>query len=484
VLITTDQQRFDTYGDEKPDFLRTPHMDWLADDGIRFRRAYASCPVCQAARAGYMTGNTTYTHRMGVNGPTCDYFGREDTLPTLMREAGYQTCAIGKLHFHPQHIRHGFDETHTLDEYYRMMRRSGHPRQPRRHGIGENELAAGMACVPESMTLTSWISEQAVDFITERRDPTMPFFLWVSYSKPHMPLDPPEPYYSMYRDCEMPEPWGGDWHEAPDRPESVMSAQYGHNLWDLPRAQLDAIKAAYYGLITQIDYNMGRVFAALQDTGCYFSGQDNTLILFCSDHGELLGDHRMGSKGTPFEPSARVPMILRLPRTWQERHVGRRCDEVVCHADILPTLVGAVGGRVPDGLDGVSMLDVVRGQAEPHEYVVCGAGHSQKSPATCWCCIHDGRWKYSWYYAGGVEHLFDLQEDPREEHNLAGAPEHADKKQELRAELEAYLATKDGPYLEDGKLFGTPRPEKTEAERRAAGFPGYMLDTHKADALH
>lgn len=486
VLITTDQQRFDTYGDDAPSFMYTPHMNWLADNGIRFTRAYASCPVCQAARTAYLTGQTSFTHGMGVNGPTGEYFGSENTLPTLLREAGYQTMAIGKLHLHPQRIRHGFDETITLDDYYRWMRGTGSLEQPRRHGLGENELCPGMATVPESMTLTSWITERAVEFITERRDPTMPYFLWVSYSKPHPPLDPPEPYYSMYRDCQMPEPPVGDWASDPDRPEEVKGHQFGQNTWDMPRERLRAAQAAYYGLITQIDYNMGRIFAALQDTGCYFSGRDDTCILFCSDHGELLGDHRMGSKGVPHEGSAHVPFILRLPSTWKERYVGMRCEQVACHADILPTLVGVGGGRVPDGLDGQDLLALVRGElGQPRRYLFSGQGFSKARPdGAAWASVTDGRWKYTWYYAGGKEELFDLGQDPRELHNLADGADSASKKAELRAELVRWLATKDGPYLRDGELFTRRLPSKSEEQRRAGGFPGFMTDTHRADALH
>ena len=333
VLITTDQQRFDTFGEYAPSFVRTPHLNHLANDGVVFERAFSDCPVCVPARAAYMTGQSVFRHSMGINAPTCDYFDEENTLPTLMRGLGYQTMAIGKMHFHPQRKRHGFDQTVTLDAYYRQMRESGNPLQPRRHGLGENTLFPTMATVPEALTLTSWITEKSVEFLTEERDPTSPFFLWVSYSKPHPPIDPPEPYYSMYRNCDIDKPWMAEWSDNPDLPEAIRKHMSAGSCGPLSPEILREGKAGYYGTITQIDYNIGRIMGALQDTGCFFNPNDNTLILFCSDHGELLMDHNMKAKDTHHEGSMHVPFIMRLPKTWDERYVGSKIKDVTTLQD-------------------------------------------------------------------------------------------------------------------------------------------------------
>ncbi len=221
LLVTTDQQRYDASGGAGPSFLRTPHYDNLRREGITFTSAYADCPICVPSRVSIMTGKSAFAHGMTVNGQTTGVIGRHDSLPACLREAGYQTAAIGKMHFTPQRARHGFDEMILPDDYYREMRRRGHELQPMHHGLGQNELYAGMATVPEALTLTSWIAEQCVSYIRERRDPTVPFFLWCSFSKPHPPLDPPEPYYSMYRDCDIPAPVCGDWSERRRLPAGV-----------------------------------------------------------------------------------------------------------------------------------------------------------------------------------------------------------------------------------------------------------------------
>ena len=219
LLITTDQQRFDAAGDAAPAFMRTPHFDHLTREGINFSAAYGDCPICVPSRMSIMTGKYVTTHGMTGNGPSSRVLsGASNTLPTCMNELGYQTAAIGKMHFTPQRARHGFQEMILPEDYYRHMARRGYDVQPMRHGLGQNELYPGLATVPEALTLTSWTAEQCVEFIRERRDPTAPFFLWCSFSKPHPPIDPPEPYYSMYRDCDIPQPVYGDWSEGESVP--------------------------------------------------------------------------------------------------------------------------------------------------------------------------------------------------------------------------------------------------------------------------
>ena len=178
ILVTTDQQRFDTLAPYAPTFLRTPHLDHLMRDGVVFDRAYADCPICVASRATILTGKYARTHGLPNNRSTSTAICREGTLPTMLRGLGYQTAAIGKMHFGPERARHGFDEMILPADYYREMSRNGLDLQPMRHGLGQNELYPGMATVPECRTLTSWIAEQCVEYIKVRRDPTAPFFLW------------------------------------------------------------------------------------------------------------------------------------------------------------------------------------------------------------------------------------------------------------------------------------------------------------------
>ncbi len=478
LLITTDQQRFDTCGPDAPPFMRTPHFNLLSHEGIRFTRAYADCPLCVPMRVSIMTGKHPWTHGMMGNGKSSDVMDREGTLPTLLREQAYQTAAIGKMHFSPQRVRHGFDEMIIPDDYYRQMKESGNPLQPMRSGLGQNEVFATMGTVPESMTLTSWIAEQSLEYIRDRRDPTLPFFLWCSFSKPHPPLDPPEPYYSMYRNCEIPEPVYGDWCDDEHCPEPIKRHR---QQWfgDLLRPEIIREgRSAYYGLITQIDYNIGRIFAALQDALLF----DDTLIVYTSDHGELLGDHRCIAKTWFFEGASHIPFVLRLPKSWEDRRHGTSCEGLVVPADILPTLLTAAGGTPPDDVDGLNLIAIARGQSPPRRYLEARFDCAREFT---YLAITDGAWKYIYYPEGAAEQLFDLQTDPKELKNLASLEEFDPKRSELRAELIRRCTERgEDQYVKDGELISWDLIGDTEVDRRNRSWPGFHTETSPVDVRH
>ncbi len=475
ILITTDQQRFDTCGPRAPAFMRTPHFDLLRDEGIRFDAAYADCPICVPARIGIMTGKQVFSHGMDVNGFSDSVMQRSGTLPSCLREAGYQTCAIGKMHFHPERNRHGFDEMILPADYYRRMARSGHPLQPMHHGLGQNELYPGMATVPENMTLTSWIAEQCVEYIRERRDPTVPFFLWCSFSKPHPPLDPPEPYYSMYRNCEIPAPIESEWSSGAGCPAYFERMRLRNGSDRIPPEIIREAKAAYYGLITQIDYNMGRIFAALQDLDLY----NDAMILYTSDHGEMLGDHGTARKTFFYESSAHVPFVLRLPKRMANRRHGTVVKSPVTHADILPTLVAAAGGAPPVAADGQDLVAQARGLLEkPRKYLEAGA-HKGRYHA-----ITDGVWKYIYYPEGGCEQLFNLETDPCETRNLAGSADAALKRTEIKAELIGRLAARDSDSVAGDRFVVLPVEKNDPIEERNLSWPGFHTESYRFDIRH
>ena len=481
VLITTDQQRYDTMAPYAPSFLRTPHLDHLMRDGVVFDRAYADCPICVASRASIMTGRYARNHGLPNNAETSGRFGRDNTLPTLLRNLGYQAAAIGKMHFGPERCRHGFDEMILPADYYRQMGGRGADLQPMRHGLGQNELYPGMATVPECRTQTAWIAEQCVDYIKVRRDPTVPFFLWCSFSKPHPPLDPPEPYYSMYRNCPIPEPIRSAWSIGESRPAAFRRQQESWSSDLIPPEIIREARAAYYGLITQIDYNLGRVFAALQDHDLF----NETLFVFASDHGEFLGDHHTTCKIFLHEVSARIPFILRLPKSWPQRPYGQRVASLTSLADILPTLVPAAGGTTPAGLDGQDLLAVLQCRQAPRRYLPALACWRHPEPEhALYLGITDGRWKYMWYPEGSAEQLFDVETDPQELTDLAGRPECQARKGGLRALLITEEQRCGGEYLRAGDLPAFPCRGDTTAERRSNPWPGYHTESFVVDVRH
>jgi len=476
LLVTTDQQRFDTVGPRAPGFLRTPHLDVMAREGVTFNSAYSDCPICVPARVGIMTGQFVGTHGMRGNGPTSEVMGRDHTLPAYLRELGYQTAAIGKMHFAPERSRHGFDEMILPADYYREMMRSGSPVQPMHHGLGQNELYPGMATVPEAQTLTSWISEQCVEYIKERRDPTAPFFLWCSYSKPHPPLDPPEPYYSMYRHSPIPEPFVGDWASDETCPPAFARFRQSWSLDKIPPEVIREGRAAYYGLITQIDYNLGRVFAALQDEDML----EDTLVVFTSDHGEHLGDHNSGGKIFFTESSSHVPFILRMPKRWEKRMHGTAVDTPVTFADILPTLITAAGGEIPESAEGLDLIALARGEGEQARQYVEVTANNEPS----YFGLTDGRWKYTWYPEGGVEHLFDLDADPHELHNLAGDDKYQEQCSVMHRELVLRDQSRGGQFSDGERMNSKPVENDSERDRRNRSWPGFHTEHYKVDVRH
>ena len=309
----------------------------------------------------------------------------------------------------------------------------------------------------------------------ERRDPSVPFFLWCSFSKPHPPLDPPEPYYSMYRNCPIPEPLRGDWDADETTPPPFRWQRLSWSLDLIPPEVIRDARAAYYGLITQIDYNIGRILSALQDKGLL----NDVMIICTSDHGEFLGDFRTGCKIFFHEPSAHVPFVVRLPKSWEQRGHGTTCPALATHGDILPTVVAAAGGTPPAECDGQNLIAVARGEAQPRRYLdaVIGGGFAYQA-------ITDGRWKYMYYPEGAHEQLFDIETDPHELHNLAGLAKHKDQRDRLRDALLQRHRSLNSRHLKGGEFEVRPIRTTPVADIRNTAWPGYHTEYYGVDVRH
>lgn len=475
LLITTDQQRYDTVGDAAPDFLRTPHTDFLMREGITFDRCYVQTPACAPSRVSIMTGQSPQS--LGVYNnyvPPGLLASPVATMPRVMNDLGYHTIAVGKMHFEPERARHGFQEMILPRDYYNKMTKSGSPLQPMRHGLGQNELHPTMATVPEALTLTSYITEECVEYISNRRDPEVPFFMWCSYSKPHPPLDPPEPYYSMYRHSPIPEPVYGEWSTNENAPVAFTRFRQKWSGDLLPKEILKEAKSAYYGLITQCDYNMGRIFSALQDV----DELKNTLIIFASDHGEFLGDHAASGKFFPYEQSIHVPFVLRPPKNMAQEFVGTQSDKLISLMDILPTVAKIAGGEV-DAFEGEDLFELVT--------------TSQKRESLAGAYFGDGdyfylindEYKYIYYLEDGKEQLFDIVNDREDLFDLSTDERYTATMQALKAALIKKHQEMNSEYVENDDFVRFPgKSNDTERERRADSWPGFHTDKYPIDVLH
>jgi arylsulfatase len=411
VLFMTDQQRGDCLGIEGHSVLQTPYLDQMASGGARFARAYTPCPVCIPARRTLMTGRKPASHGVLMN---YDTSLDGPTLPGELSRSGYQTHLVGKLHLWPHRKLYGFDSADWSDgpcqggDYKRFLDREGVRMHDAgvAHGADQNGWVARPWHLEERLHFTNWCADCALDFL-ERRDPTTPFFLKVSFHQPHQPCTPPEVYYRRYMDMDLPEPYVGDWARVFDGPQRGLPIASWRTA--LEPAVMKQYRAGYFGCINHIDDQIGRVMRHLPR---------NTVMVFLSDHGDMLGDHQWIRKRSAFEPSARVPLLMQFPRN-SDSAGGQIRREPVELTDVMPTLLDVAGVETPSTVDGRSLLPLLRGERcdwRPYVHGECADVPSLNSGQQY---LTDGRRKYIWYPGTGAEQYFDIESDPREMVDLA-----------------------------------------------------------------
>ena len=417
LLIQTDQQRADTIAALGNPHIQTPTLDSLVAEGVAFTSAYTPSPVCMAARASLLLGQ--YPHETGCvcNNPMPQ---ERASLMDLLHDAGYQTHGVGKMHFGPDGRKlWGFDSRDFSeegglvlgDDFSDSVIAAGYDHIHDPNGVrSEWYYVPQPSQLPERLHHTRWVADRSLDFLA-RRDPDRPFFLWTSFIKPHPPFESPVPWNRLYKPTEMPFP-----HLPPGYEELLtywnrLQNRYKYRDqgqdWNLIRL----IRAAYYAAISFLDYHTGRILAQLRDTGAL----DNTLVIFTSDHGELLGDFGSWGKRSMLDAAARIPMLVRYPERFA---AGAICPEPASLVDVLPTCLAGAGLPVPDDRSGADLALLARGEIG-REGVV-----SQYSEGELGLYGYMTReWKYIHSAPDGREWLF-----PRgtpEQRSLAGNPAYA-----------------------------------------------------------
>ncbi len=460
LMLMADQHRGDCIGADGNKAIHTPNLDWLAQDGALFSRAYTATPSCTPARAGLLTGLSPWNHGM------LGYYRVAEEYPLEMvrtiRNAGYYTTGIGKMHWHPQRNDHGFHRV-LLDESgrveapefisdYRCWFASEAPNlDPDATGIGFNDYRSCAYVLPERLHPTSWTGMAAVNFIDSYQR-TEPFFLKVSFARPHSPYDPPQRFMDRYRDANLPQAHVGSWADR----YAPIDEKNGHNLWhgDLGPEQVRASRQGYYGSVSFIDEQIGNILEALDRQGML----DNTLIVYCSDHGDMTGDHNLWRKTYAYEASARIPMLVRWPKGLLSVKRGQVLNQPVELRDIFPTFMDAAGTSVDAELDGQSLFHCIRGNAEgwrPYidfEHDVCYGRENH------WNALTDGHTKYIFHALDGEEQLFDIDNDPGELRDLAGYAEHEAELRKWRNRMIEHLQVRGEEFVDHGRL--ALRPER------------------------
>ena len=495
LLITTDQQRFDTIHALGNNHIYTPHLNWLVDEGITFERAYSDCPVCMPARATVMTGKHGYN--LGLTGNTDAVMPMDaaKTLPGVLTRNGYQTRAQGKMHFTPMRANYGFEHMELPLDYYRQTGESTPFGIPKGHGIGENEIEPVISTVDETQSAVYWTVKRSIDFM-ETRDDTRPFFLWTSFAKPHPPFDPCRNYWVLYQNKELPPPIFGDWSETLcDAPQGFYASTYTlNNAYRMSAEQMADVKRAYYACITQIDYSLGLLFARMREMDLL----DDTWIIFTADHGDMMGDHHMGAKSVFLEGSAHIPMLIKPPKAREKSLNAIRCGDLVTLADVMPTILDIAGIESASDSDGESLLKLVTRSTACNDADGCAAAgdditgdvtgddkQTRKDRIFFGNCNNDylsvieNNIKYMWTSFGGEELLFDLNNDPMEQVNLIKT--YPDKAASFKKLLIDHVTGYNNDLLINGELKTKP-PVKSPDD--FAKWPGFHSTNYPCDVLH
>ncbi len=439
LLIMADQQRGDCLGVENHPCLMTPSLDAIAHTGTRFRRAYSSCPLCIPARRSLMTGTFPSTH--GVVGYAKDQeLVGLTTLPQAFSAAGYHTAMVGwSMDLYPPRKRFGFDEMTISEDYLRFLEENM-PEGAGGHfgsGVMINDWTAHPWHLEDNLHTTNWTANRALDFL-RRRDPSCPYFLTVSFLAPHPPLHPPAFYFERYLRTGVPDPVLGEWAQPP--PGGMTALEPDAANVNLRGEALLSTRAAYYGLINHLDDQIRRILN--RDTG--IGRERETIVVFVSDHGEMLGDHYFARKSQPYEGSVRVPFLVQLPSAWEAPR-GQVVDAPVCLEDLMPTLLDLCDISVPSTVEGASLKPFLVGKPPPAFREFVPLEHSGG-----WHALTDGREKYIWHSRTGAEQFFDLVADPQERRDLA--PSCEERVAPWRALLIERLANRPEGFAENGKL--------------------------------
>ncbi len=477
LLILTDQQRFDALGAAGNPLIRTPHLDRLSREGTRFETTVTPCPVCVPARASLITGLAPGRLGLTSHGEGREATDPEAALPHGLARAGYVTRGIGKMHFTPggpDGQRYGMQGL-VLSEEMRFVRRAKGPdevafddydRHLLAHGcwgwekppeIGYNEIKPLVNPLPKALHVTQWCGDETVRWLRESAPRSRPFFLWTSFVKPHAPFDCPSHLTGLYDAEAMPAPQPPS-ARAPNRFASELTRLEEWDLYSERAARL--AKANYYANITFIDEQVGRVLDTLDELGL----AESTLVVFTSDHGEMLGDRGLWFKNVGYEPSLRVPLILRWPGRVP---AGRVMGGVASLLDLHPTLAAAAG-LPDDGRErpGRNLLDLIEA-GDAGDFSCAEIEHR----GDLLVHVRTRDWKYLHHRNGDHEELYDLRRDPHETINLAPAPDHAAMRRELRAAAAAWLARHGGAtgaLGDSGDLATGPEMPVTGGDGRSA----------------
>lgn len=433
LFIMADEHNRDMLGCAGHDLVKTPNLDALAARGTRFTSAYTNCPICVPARASFQTGN--YTHRIRYWDNAIAYDGNVRGWGHRLQDAGARVESIGKLHYRKEEDPLGFDAKHIpmyIKEGVGSVTAAVRDPLPdlSPDALSKPGFAAKAEAGSSSYTqYDSRVADLSVEWLRElgASGSDQPWMLFASFLSPHYPLTVPDEYFQMYPAAEMPGPKldPEDGYERHPWVE-VLAERQPHNNGLTPEKSRTAY-GAYLGLCSYVDYQIGRVLTALEESGL----AETTRIIYTSDHGENAGARGLWGKSVLYEESTGVPMIM----AGADIEAGAVCETPTSLVDMYPTITQALdikAGEDEAGLPGRSLFEIAGAAPDPNR-TIFSEYHASASPSGGFM-LRKGRYKYN-YYVGYPPELFDLEADPGETTDLAADPGHAP----VCAEYEALL---------------------------------------------
>ncbi len=431
--------------------VRTPHMDRLAREGMQLDAAYCPTPLCMPARVSLLCGR--HAHNTGILN-NCGKIQAEPTVPQALRAAGYRTAVTGKIHFTQRgrpgspecddHLRElGFEDvlanlgkvaaavSPAPDAYQAELRSKGvyepfHDDYHARYHAGLPNWYCKTSTLDEHDYHDAYIGRLTRDWLAHYDD-ERPFFCWANWGGPHMPWDAPGRYAQLYDPADMDPPLPDPLDEAPAdirRKRDAAMAGMPPDVWEtsgepqpLTEDAWRRCRAHYYGMVNVVDDGIGAMLDTLEQRGML----DDTLIVYTSDHGEMLYDRGLYGKQLMYEQSARVPVLIRWPRGFE---AADRNPALMSTLDLMATFLDVGHASMPVH-HGRSLLPLLQGETVTHrEEVFCELGPEKM--------VRQGPWKYVYHPQREMQQLFHLEDDPDELRNLSAAGTHREQERLLR----------------------------------------------------
>jgi len=445
LWIQTDQMTPFLTGAYGHKVVKTPYLNNLVKEGVRFDNAYTTCPICAPARASILTGK--YVSDIGCYDNAAPLPCDEPTVAHYLTNAGYDTVAIGKMHLIGPDQLHGFRKRLTTNIYpadfwWTPTRDEKKLEDLHAQPIAIDYVTAGKRLWSMGLDFDEETHLRALEYlrtksprrtgslqVPQKEKDERPFFLLVSYQHPHEPFHVTEELWNLYEGEEI---------EIPEIPSDIHEKYSAHDRWlnkfhgvdkvTFNKENLYNLRRSYYGLVTYVDRKVGELLKVLEQ--CGFS--DNTVVIFQSDHGEMLAEKGMVQKRCFYEYSSRIPLIMKFPKTWGNEYRGIKYKGLVSLIDILPTIMDICGVENYLPCEGEDLLALLK-KSNTNNRVIFSEHHAEGTFAPCFM-VRKGQYKYI-YITGKNCQLFDLQLDPKENNNLSGKPEYRKIEEELKNDL-------------------------------------------------